>query len=48
MLLHNVIKPPEKTSDKDSADKQMQMLQQRIAQLTESNAALKSEIDRLK
>lgn len=48
MLLHNVIKPPEKTSDKDSADKQMQMLQQRISQLTESNATLKSEIDRLK
>ncbi|CAB3226493.1 unnamed protein product [Arctia plantaginis] len=48
MLLHNVIKPPEKSSDKDNADKQMQMLSQRISQLTESNAALKSEIDRLK
>ncbi|XP_075991500.1 uncharacterized protein LOC142986755 [Anticarsia gemmatalis] len=47
MLLHNTIKPPEKSAEK-SDDKQIQMLQQRVAQLTEANQTLKTEIDRLK
>ncbi|CAD0193794.1 unnamed protein product [Chrysodeixis includens] len=48
VLLHNSLKPSEKPIDKSADDKQMAMLQQRIAQLTEINLTLKSEIERLK
>lgn len=47
MMLHNSLKPPEK-QDRSGEDKQMALLQQRITQLTEGNATLKSEIERLK
>ncbi|XP_026741660.1 outer dense fiber protein 2-like isoform X3 [Trichoplusia ni] len=48
VLLHNSLKPSEKPQEKTADDKQMAMLQQRIAQLTETNMTLKTEIDRLK
>ncbi|KAJ8738070.1 hypothetical protein PYW08_000665 [Mythimna loreyi] len=47
ILLHNSLKQPEK-QEKVTDDKQAQLLQQRIAQLTETNMALKAEIERLK
>ncbi|KPI94338.1 Outer dense fiber protein 2 [Papilio xuthus] len=48
VLLHNTIKPPEKTPEKGTDEKQIALLQQRISQLTETNMGLKSEIERLK
>ncbi|XP_035437580.2 paramyosin isoform X1 [Spodoptera frugiperda] len=49
ILLHNSIKPPpERSQDKAADDKQMAMMQQRLAQITETNMALKGEIERLK
>ncbi|XP_063837642.1 paramyosin-like [Ostrinia nubilalis] len=48
VLLHNSLKGPEKPPEKGADEKQMALLQQRIAQLTENNMALKSEIERLK
>lgn len=48
VLLHNSLKAPEKPEPKGADDKQMQLLQQRITQLTENNVALKTEVDRLK
>ncbi|KAJ8736741.1 hypothetical protein PYW07_000012 [Mythimna separata] len=47
ILLHNSLKQPEK-QEKVADDKQLQLLQQRVAQLTEGNMALKGEIERLK
>nr|XP_013189424.1 unnamed protein product [Amyelois transitella] len=48
MLLHQSTKPPEKPPEKGADEKQMALLQQRIAQLTEGNVTLKTEIERLK
>lgn len=48
VLLHNTIKPPEKTPEKGTDEKQLALLQQRISQLTETNISLKGEIERLK
>ncbi|CAG4941876.1 unnamed protein product [Colias eurytheme] len=48
VLLHNSLKPPEKPPERGGDEKQMALLQQRIAQLTENNMTLKSEIERLK
>ncbi|XP_053624185.1 myosin-14-like isoform X2 [Plodia interpunctella] len=48
MLLHQSTKPPEKPPEKGADEKQMALLQQRIAQLTEANVTLKNEIERLK
>ncbi|XP_049884911.1 putative leucine-rich repeat-containing protein DDB_G0290503 [Pectinophora gossypiella] len=49
ILLHNTVKPPEKTPEQRGADeKQLALLQQRIAQLTDTNLSLKAEIERLK
>ncbi|XP_052746742.1 outer dense fiber protein 2-like [Bicyclus anynana] len=47
-LLHNSIKPPEKGPDRGGDEKQINLLQQRISQLTEINQSLKSDIERLK
>ncbi|XP_021194434.3 paramyosin isoform X1 [Helicoverpa armigera] len=48
-LLHNSLKAsPEKVQEKSADDKQLAMMQQRVAQLTETNIALKTEIERLK
>lgn len=48
MLLHNSVKPPEKLTERNPDEKQITQLNQRISQLTESNLALKAEIERLK
>lgn len=48
VLLHNSLKQPEKQPERGADEKQMALLQQRIAQLTETNMSLKSEIERLK
>lgn len=48
MLLHNSVKPPEKQAERNPDEKQITQLNQRVAQLTESNMALKAEIERLK
>ncbi|XP_045458232.1 paramyosin-like [Melitaea cinxia] len=48
VLLHNSLKPPEKPPERGTDEKQMALLQQRISQLTETNMALKTEIERLK
>ncbi|XP_022833262.1 paramyosin-like isoform X2 [Spodoptera litura] len=49
ILLHNSIKPPpEKSQEKNSDDKQVAIMQQRLAQVTETNMTLKGEIERLK
>ncbi|CAG9558674.1 unnamed protein product [Danaus chrysippus] len=48
VLLHNSLKPPEKGPERGADEKQMALLQQRIAQLTEMNMSLKNEIERLK
>lgn len=45
--MHNSLKPPEK-QEKVTDEKALQLLQQRIAQLTETNVSLKGEIERLK
>ncbi|CAH0703096.1 unnamed protein product [Spodoptera exigua] len=49
ILLHNSTKPPpEKSQEKSSDEKQLAMMQQRLAQVTETNVTLKTEIERLK
>ncbi|KAJ0183946.1 hypothetical protein K1T71_000369 [Dendrolimus kikuchii] len=48
VLLHNSLKPPEKPVERGGEEKQLQMLNQRVSQLTETNMSLKSEIERLK
>lgn len=48
MLLHNSVKPPEKPAERNPDEKQITQLNQRVSQLTESNLALKAEIERLK
>ncbi|XP_045783931.1 kinesin-like protein KIF7 isoform X2 [Maniola jurtina] len=47
-LLHNSLKPPEKLPEKGGEEKQIALLQQRIAQLTEINMSLKNDTERLK
>nr|XP_034839481.1 major antigen-like isoform X2 [Maniola hyperantus] len=47
-LLHNSLKPPEKPQEKGGEEKQIALMQQKIAQLTEINMSLKSDIERLK
>ncbi|KOB72251.1 Outer dense fiber protein [Operophtera brumata] len=47
MMLHNSLKPPEK-QERGTEDKQIVLLQQRVTQLTDANATLKTEIERLK
>ncbi|KAJ2954158.1 hypothetical protein O0L34_g2386 [Tuta absoluta] len=48
VLLHAATKPPEKPDVRGIDEKQIQMLQTRLSQLTETNATLRTEIERLK